>query len=233
VVPDNDSELIILTYKDNEGLPQTIVDDIESKRDKALTSDYWSNWWKVYGLGEIGNLQGAVFENWKQIDKLPNDARLLGYGMDFGFTNDPSTLIACYKYNDQIIWDEVIYGKGLLNSDIVNIMKSKEVSGTIWADSAEPKSIAEIRANGFYIKPTDKGKDSIIYGIGVMQEMDMLVTSRSVNTIKELRGYTWDKDKTGATLNKPIDAMNHSIDAMRYFSMMQFGKKSQGIYHVY
>jgi len=233
VVPDNDSELIILTYKDNEGLPQTIVDDIESKRDKALTSDYWANWWKVYGLGEIGNLQGAVFENWKQIDKLPNEARLLGYGMDFGFTNDPSTLIACYKYNDQIIWDEVIYSKGLLNSDIVNVMKSKEVSGTIWADSAETKSIAEIRANGFYIKPTDKGKDSIIYGIGVMQEMDMLVTSRSVNTIKELRGYTWDKDKTGATLNKPIDAMNHSIDAMRYFSMMQFGKKSQGIYHVY
>lgn len=233
VEPDEDSELIILTYLDNEGLPQTIIDDIESKKVKALTSDYWRNWWDVYGLGNIGSLEGVVFEKWKQIEQLPTEARLLGYGMDFGYTNDPSTCIAVYKYNEQIIFDEIIYRKGLLNSDIVNLLKSNDVTDMIYADSAEPKSIAEIRASGFRIKGADKGKDSIVYGIGLMQEMDILVTARSVNMIKELRAYTWMKDKTGVSLNKPIDAFNHCIDAARYFCMMQFGNKSSGQYHVY
>ena len=233
VEPDNDSELIILTYLDNEGLPDTIVQDIESKREKAKTSEYWSNWWNVYGLGNIGSLEGVVFNNWKQISQLPNEARLLGYGMDFGYSNDPSTCIAVYKYNDQIILDEVIYQKGLLNSDIVRLLKSNDVRNIIYADSAEPKSIAEIRASGFQIRGADKGKDSINYGIGIMQEMGILVTAKSTNLIKELRAYTWQKDKTGAALNKPIDAFNHCIDAARYFCMMKFGNKSSGKYNIY
>jgi phage terminase large subunit len=232
VALDDDSEMIVLTYLDNEGLPETIIHDIESKREKAKTSDYWKNWWKVYGLGEIGSLEGVVFEQWKQMDTIPKEARLLGYGMDFGYTNDPSTLIACYKYNDAIIFDEVIYRKGLLNSDLANLMKSKDVKGIIYADSAEPKSIAEIRGMGYQIKATDKGRDSIMYGIGVLQEKQMYITSRSTNIIKELRNYTWDTDKTGAKLNKPIDAFNHAIDAMRYFTMMHF-KKGVGKYYVY
>jgi phage terminase large subunit len=233
VAEDKDSELIILTYLDNEGLPQTIVDDIESKKAKAKTSEYWANWWEVYGLGNIGSLEGVVFNNWKTIDTIPKEARLLGYGMDFGYTNDPSTLIAAYKYNDQLIWDEIIHQKGLLNSDLVRLMKSNEVNNIVYADSAEPKSIAEIKARGITIKATDKGKDSIVFGIDIMQGLDMLVTSRSTNTIKELRAYTWDKDKTGSSLNKPIDAFNHSIDAMRYFCMMHYGKPNSGVYHVY
>lgn len=232
VALDDDSEMIVLTYLDNEGLPETIIHDIESKREKAKTSDYWKNWWKVYGLGEIGSLEGVVFEQWKKVDHLPKEARLLGYGMDFGYTNDPSTLIACYKYNDAIIFDEVIYRKGLLNSDLANLMKSNDVKGIIYADSAEPKSIAEIRGMGYQIKATDKGRDSIMYGIGVLQEQQIFITSRSTNIIKELRNYTWDTDKTGAKLNKPIDAFNHAIDAMRYFTMMHF-KKGVGKYYVY
>ena len=233
VATDPDAELIILTYLDNEGLPQTIVDDIESKREKAKTSDYWRNWWDVYGLGNIGSLEGVVFNKWSQIDTLPNEARLLGYGMDFGYTNDPSTCVAAYKYNDQVIFDEVIFRKGLLNSDIINLLKSNSVTSVIYADSAEPKSIAEIRASGFNIKGADKGRDSIMYGIGLMQDLDFVVTKRSTNIIKELRAYTWMQDKTGAKLNKPIDAFNHCIDAMRYFTMMHFGNKQSGKYHVY
>ena len=233
VVPDHDAELIILTYLDNEGLPETIVQDIESKREKAKTSEYWSNWWNVYGLGNIGSLEGVVFNNWSQINQLPNGARLMGYGMDFGYTNDPTTCIGVYKYNDQIILDEVIYQKGLLNSDIVRLLKSSQVKEIIYADSAEPKSIAEIRASGFQIRGADKGKDSINYGIGIMQEMDILVTAKSTNLIKELRAYTWQKDKTGVALNKPIDAFNHCIDAARYFCMMKYGNKSAGQYNIY
>ena len=231
VEPDKDSELIILTYLDNEGLPPTIVEDIESKRDKAKTSDYWANWWKVYGLGEVGNLQGAVFNNWKQIGKLPSEARLLGYGMDFGYTNDPTTLVAVYKYNEQIIFDEVIYEKGLLNSQISSLMKSNEVKLTTYADSAEPKSIAELRSYGLMVIATTKGADSIMYGIGIMQDMEILVTSRSLNIIKELRNYIWKTDKSGMVMNVPIDNYNHAIDAMRYFCLSHFTNKSSGEYY--
>lgn len=230
VIPDNDSELLILTYKDNEGLPSSIVEDIESKKAKAKTSEYWANWWKVYGLGEIGSLEGVIFDNWKQIQILPEEARLLGYGLDFGYTNDPSALIAVYKYNNQFIFDEVIYQTGLLNSDIVNLMKNKGVNGIIYADSAEPKSIAEIKSRGFQVLPTDKGKDSIVYGIGFMQSLDILVTARSTNLIKEFRNYMWMRDKTGASLNKPIDNWNHGIDAVRYFCIMALSKPRKKIY---
>ena len=231
VEPDKDSELIILTYLDNEGLPPTIVEDIESKRDKAKTSDYWANWWKVYGLGDVGNLQGAVFNNWKQIGKLPSEARLLGYGMDFGYTNDPTTLVAVYKYNEQIIFDEVIYEKGLLNSQISSLMKSNEVKLTTYADSAEPKSIAELRSYGLMVIATTKGADSIMYGIGIRQDMEILVTSRSLNIIKELRNYIWKTDKSGMVMNVPIDNYNHAIDAMRYFCLSHFTNKSSGEYY--
>lgn len=229
VLPDNDSEMIVLTYKDNEGLPASIVEDIESKEAKAKTSEYWANWWKVYGLGQIGSLEGVIFDNWKQIQMLPEEARILGYGLDFGYTNDPSALIAVYKYNNQFIFDEVIYQTGLLNSDIVNIMKNKGVNGIIYADSAEPKSIAEIKSRGFQVLPTDKGKDSIVYGIGFMQGLDILVTARSTNLIKELRNYMWMRDKTGASLNKPIDNWNHAIDAVRYFCIMALSKPRKKI----
>lgn len=97
VLQEADSELIILNYRDNEALPETIVHDIEAARDKAATSSYWANWWKVYGLGEVGSLEGVVFDNWQQIDQLPANAQLVALGMDFGFTNDPTTLIAYYR----------------------------------------------------------------------------------------------------------------------------------------
>lgn len=222
LIPDEDSEFIILTYKDNEALSDSIVKEIEKAKEKAKTSSYWKNWWNVYGLGLTGSLQGVVFSNWKPISSVPKGATLLGYGMDFGYTNDPTTLIACYKYNDEIIFDELIYQTGLLNNDIVKIMKSKGVSYQgIYADSSEPKSIAEIRRYGFNIKGADKGRDSVNYGINILQQHKIRVTKRSVNLIKELRAYVWDTDKTGNKLNKPIDAFNHGIDAMRYFAMMK------------
>jgi phage terminase large subunit len=145
--------------------------------------------------------------------------------MDFGFTNDPTTLIACYVHNGIKIFDEVIYQKGLHTSELSNIMKSNNVRMPIYADSAAPQNISELRRYGFNIQGASKGRDSINYGINLLQQEPFKVTASSSNLINELRSYVWDKDKTGTKLNKPIDAHNHAIDAMRYFATMKMGNK--------
>jgi phage terminase large subunit len=215
-----DADFIILTYKDNEALDKSIVEQIERNRAKAETSAYWRNWWLVYGEGQVGSLEGVVFTNWKQIDIIPDNARLIGIGLDFGYTNDPTAIIEIYNYNGQRLVNELAFQTGMLNSDIARLLP-KNVP--VYADSAEPKSIEEIRRHGIQIKGVTKGKDSINYGIDVMQRQEYLVTAKSTNLIKELRSYTWDKDKQGTTLNKPIDHYNHGIDALRYHEMETLG----------
>ena len=227
---DAEADFIILTYKDNEALDKGIVDQIEKNRLKAETSTYWRNWWKVYGLGELGMLEGVVFSNWKPIDIIPKEARLVGIGLDFGYTNDPTSCIEIYKHNETRILNEVTYQTGLLNSDIAKLLP-KDVP--VYADSAEPKSIADIQRYGITIKGVTKGRDSINYGIDVMQRENYLVTSKSINLIKELRSYCWDSDKTGKRLNKPVDNYNHAIDAVRYHEMETLGmNKNYGSYSI-
>ena len=217
---EQDSDFLILTYKDNEALDQSIVEQIEKNRDKALTSSYWANWWKVYGEGQLGMLEGVVFSNWKAIDTIPKEARLLGIGLDFGYTNDPTAIVEIYAYNGQRIVNEIVYQNGLVNSEIAKRLPKNVI---VYADSSEPKSIEEIRRLGITIKGVTKGKDSINYGIDVMQRQDYLITNQSVDLIKELRSYIWDTDKTGRRLNKPIDFNNHAIDALRYHEMETLG----------
>jgi len=227
-----DSDFLKLTYLDNEALPDTIVKDIEKAKYKAHKSNYWKNWWNVYGLGEIGSLEGACIKDWSEM-VLPEEARLLCYGMDFGYTNDPSTLIALYKYNNAYIFDEVIYQKGLLNSQISNLLKTYEVKELVYADSAEPKSIAELSSYGHMILPVKKGKDSIVYGINLINQNEIYITPRSSNLIHELQNYIWLKDREGNTLNKPLDAFNHCIDAMRYALTSQMDNPHKGQYYIY
>lgn len=218
-----DTDFIILTYKDNEALDESIVTQIEKNRDKAATSSYWANWWRVYGLGEVGSLEGVVFNNWKEIDTIPKEAKLIGIGLDFGYTNDPTAAIEIYNYNGTRIVNELVYRTGMVNSDIAKILPASVV---IYADSSEPKSIEEIKRFGKTIKGVTKGKDSINYGIDVMQRQEYLVTKSSTNLIKELRSYCWDVDKQGVRMNKPIDHFNHAIDALRYHEMEALGLKS-------
>lgn len=227
-----DTDFIKLTYKDNEALSPEIIKDIEQAKLKAHTSTYWKNWWQVYGLGEIGTLEGACIPDWQAID-LPAEARLLCYGMDFGYSADPTSLIALYKYNDAYIFDEVIYQKGLLNSDINKLLKNYNVADIIYADSAEPKSIAELNNYGNTVLPCQKGKDSIVYGLNLINQNKIYVTNTSVNLIKELQNYIWLKDKEGNTLNKPIDAFNHCIDAARYALTSQLQNPHKGKYFVF
>jgi phage terminase large subunit len=217
---DKDADFIILTYKDNEALDDSIVRELEKIRDKAKTSKYWDNWWRVYGKGEIGILEGVIFNNYKLIDNIPNQAKLIGYGLDFGYTNDPTALIEVYEYNNKRILNERLYRTGMVNNEISKYLNSSTIC---YADSAEPKSIEEIRRTGKMIKGVTKGRDSILFGIQVMQTQDYLVTKESTNLIKELRNYSWDKDKQGKVLNKPMDAYNHAIDAVRYHEMETIG----------
>lgn len=225
VIAGPESEVLVLTYKDNEALPQSVIDFLEGKLILAQTSDYWANWCKVYLSGQTGSLEGVVFSNWKEIDNIPEEAVLIGYGMDFGFTNDPSTCIAVYRYNGQLVLDEIFYKKGLGNSEISSILKQENVIGEIYADSAEPKSIDEIKKYGHRVYPTKKGPDSILAGINLLQEQQMLVTKRSHNLKKELTNYSWKKDKNGNTMNVPIDIWNHCIDSIRYLALVKLGKE--------
>jgi phage terminase large subunit len=179
---EQDADFIILTYKDNEALDNGIVQQIEKNRDKAATSNYWANWWRVYGLGEVGSLEGVIFDNWKEIDQIPKEARLIGIGLDFGYSNDPTAAIEVYNWNGKRIVNELVYQTGMLNSDIA---KRLPAGVTIYADSSEPKSIDEIRRYGKMIKGATKGNDSIKYGIDVMQQQEYLVTKQSTNLIKD------------------------------------------------
>ena len=224
-------DFITLTYLDNEALSDTIVKEIESAKTKALTSTYWANWWQVYGLGQTGALEGVCITDWVEID-MPLEARLLCAGMDFGYTNDATSLVTMYKYNDAYIFDEVIYKKGLLNSEISNLLKANEINTLIYADSAEPKSIAELNTYGHNVLPVSKGKDSIVYGLNLINQNKVYVTSTSKNLINELRNYIWITDKTGNKLNKPCGA-DHAIDAMRYAIMSQLENPNKNTYYIY
>lgn len=224
---DDDVDFIIVNYLDNEACPESALNFILKAKEKSKTSSYWANWYKVYGLGQIGSLEGVIFNNWQIIDKLPEDARLLGYGLDFGYSNDPTAIIEVYKWNDKRILNEICYQKELSNSQIAKLITTKL---PVYCDSAEPKSIAELRKLGVRAFPVTKGADSINFGIQTIQQNEYLVTAMSTNFINELRKYAWDKDKkTGAKLNKPIDDFNHAIDGWRYHEMETIGLgKSKG-----
>jgi len=232
VLKSDEAERIILTYKDNEALSPTIINFLESKRELALTSEYWENWCKVYLDGLQGMLEGVIFQNWTTIPNVPIEAKLIGIGLDWGFSNDPSAATAVYRYDGKLILDEILYDTGLFNKDIsdriTEYLRTNNISNriSIYADSAEPKSIAELRKFGHMIFGAKKGKDSINYGIETLQQYDIQITKSSFNVIDEFSRYSWKVDKNGMTLSIPEDTNNHCVDGIRYLAISKLNNPS-------
>ena len=226
VVTRDDCEFHQTTYLDNPFLDSSIRNEIERLRD--TDSDYW----RIYGLGERGMSRATIFQYGQA--EIPTDATLLCHGMDFGYTNDPTALVAVYKSGDNLYVDELIYRTGMTNPDISNVLNSLGLDrrAEIYADSAEPKSIEELHRMGWNVKPTQKGADSVIVGIDVLKRHKLFVTPRSSNLIKELQNYKWVEDKNGNLLNKPIDAFNHAIDALRYATYNKLSRPNFGRYAI-
>jgi phage terminase large subunit len=204
----DDVEHLIVTYKDNEALDPAIIRSIEQRRNNT-------SWWKVYGEGLLGEVESRIYKGWKIIDEIPHEARLERYGLDFGYTNDPTAIVAIYYYNGGYILDEIAFQKGLSNKQIADIF-SNQPTAVVIADSAEPKSIDEIKGYGITILPANKGPGSVLQGIQYVQAQAISVTKRSVNVIKEYRNYIWKTDKDGKIINEPDHLYSHTMDGIRY-----------------
>lgn len=203
-------DFLILTYKDNEGLPKSIVESIESRKANK-------NWWAVYGEGQLGEVEGKIYKNWRIIDDVPFEARLERRGLDFGFSVDPAALVDVYYYNGGYILDEQFYQREMHNKPIADFIKNLPAPQTLLvADSAEPKSIDELRLNGISVLPALKGPGSVNKGISYVQDQRISITKRSTNGIKEYRGYLWKTDKDGNILTVPEEGGDHFLDAIRY-----------------
>lgn len=189
--------------------------------------------WTVYGLGLVGQIEGVIYTNWGQCQELPQDVDTYWYGLDFGFVNDPTTLIKVCLQDGQVWVDELFYETGMTNKDISDRMDQLGIRNgydEIIADSAEPKSIYELKQRGWFVRGVVKGQDSVKKGIDTLKQYRINVTQNSTNLIKELRNYKWEEDRqTGKAINKPVDAFNHACDAMRYVAMMKLMKRSFGL----
>lgn len=204
-----DCDFLILTYKDNEALDPRLVEAIEVRKANK-------NWWKVYGLGELGDAEGRIYKDWATVDEIPHEAELRRYGLDFGYTNDPTAIVAIYYYNGGYILDEVCYNYRLSNKDIADRLVN-EPPALVMADSAEPKSIDEIyKVHGINIKGAQKGQGSVLQGIQYVQQQRISVTKRSLNLLREYRNYLWITDKDGKIINEPQEFLDHCMDAIRY-----------------
>ena len=231
VLTEPNSEFLLLTYLDNEACPDETIEDLEIKMRKAfwdiegdwnnkanIKSEYWANWCRVYVRGETGVLEGVIINNYEVVDSVPIEAELLGFGTDFGKGGaDPTTTTAYYYYDGFIYWDEVVYQAQLRDSQHIALLRASglDLTKPNYCDNSEPSKIAELKLAG--IKAEGIKKETINYGIGLIQDRPFKITSRSRNTIKELRQYKYDED------GDPIDAFNHSIDNARYFYVAKFG----------
>ena len=221
----DDCTFLQSTYKANPFLDVDTIAEIE--RLKELDPDYW----RVYGLGEIGTIQTMIFRNFNLVDDM--QGKLIGYGLDFGFTNSPTALVEVRQQDDQLYIKELLYQKRLTNTDLANKLKELGISrqAEIIGDSAEPKSIEEIYRQGFNIKPAKKGA-GIHLGLDIMRRYKLHITKDSVNAIKEFRGYKWATDKNGDVLNTPVKVNDHLVDACRYLCLNKLSINHSGKYYI-
>lgn len=214
----DNADFIILTYKDNEALAPSIRKAIESRRPKP--GEEPSNWWTVYGLGQIGSLEGNVYSGWTPISEVPSDYVLRRYGVDFGFSNDPTAIVGVYENeNGDIVLDEKLCETKVLTPRLVSIIKELP-DGLYVCDNARPEIIAELQANGIRAIPCNKTAGEKLngkrYNIELVQRRQIKYTSRSKELEREYLSYAWRKKKTGEYIDEPQDGNDHIMDAIAY-----------------
>ena len=226
------------TYLDNlDFLTPAQVEEIEANKGDE-------RWWRVYGLGEVGTLEGAILD-FETVDALPDgpEASSLAeaWGVDFGFTNDPTAVVRVLAdtRRKHLCVRQLCYRRRMTNADIAALLKAEGATRTteVFADCAEPKSIAEISAEGLNVLPCDKDAPvrsrKLLFQLQWLRGWRLLVTKDSLDLIRELRNYVWAKDRDGNDLNEPIDAWNHAIDAMRYAAYSKLARREgYGEYHI-
>jgi phage terminase large subunit len=214
-------KLIISDHRNNPYLTLEQHQRVEEIKDKEL--------WKVYARGLTGKLEGQVYTDWSLVDELPEQYKKRWIGLDFGFTNDPTSIIEVRLHQGQLWLHEVEYSTGMLNSDIAACIKQHQLHALdIVADSAEPKSIAELRSHKLKVEPAQKGPDSILNGIDIVKRYHLNVTRTSLNLRRELTAYRWKPDRYGSPTNQPIDAYNHLLDPLRYIALNKLREKKAG-----
>ena len=221
----DDASFLKTNYLDNPFLEKTLVDEIE--RLKYTDEQYW----QIYGLGEKGISKAIIF-NYVEYNTIPSDAEFVALGMDFGFTNDPTALVKIYKKELNLYIEELLYRTMMTTNDIHNFLKNNIIDQTIYADSAEPRIIEELRRMGWSIRPSLKGKDSINAGIDLLKRYKLHIHKDSANAIQEFRNYKWKEDRSGKLTNTPEDKNNHITDAVRYATYSILSKPNFGRYAI-
>ena len=224
VLPREDCTFYKTTYLDNPFIEQSIIKEIE------LLKDTDEQYWQIYGLGERAASRSTVF-SFVEIDKVPVEAELIAYGMDFGYTNDPTVFVSVFTLNHNLYINEHLYRTKMTTNDINNFLRDEGI-GTkpIYADSAEPRLISELRKMGHNIFPSIKGRDSVNAGIDLLKRYKIHVTKKSLNAIGEFRNYKWQEDKNGSLTNVPVDKHNHIIDSCRYATYSILSRPNFGSY---
>lgn len=239
IISDSDCDLFHSTMRDNPWLEQTIINELNKLEQTDLIA------YKIYNLGLRAVQKGLIFKNWTIVKGIPEGARTIAYGLDFGFVNDPTALLKLAICEGELYWDELIYERGLVNIPIRNkqgfieknisdrmIEAGLNRTDEIIADSAEIKSIQELSVVGWNIKPAHK--PSIKVGLDILLRYKHNITERSINVIKEYRNYKWAVDKDGEPVRpeKPVDDFNHGIDAGRYVAVYKLMHRYQGIQRI-
>ena len=227
VMTRKDASFFKSTYLDNPFLDENTIKEIEYLK---LTD---ANYWRIYGLGERGLNIAAIFPHYNQVDDIPERAKFVSFGLDWGFTNDATALISVYKDGLDLYVQEHLYETGLTNNDLSRKMRDIGIERKeIIADSAEPKSITELSRQGFLIKGAKKGPDSIRLGIDVMKRHRIYITNESINLIKEMQSYKWKTDRNGNQINEPESGNDHAIDALRYVCLNKLMENYSGKYFI-
>ena len=229
VMTRDDCTFIKSTYLDNPFLPEETIKEVE--RLKNLDSNYW----QIYGLGDMAQPTETIFRQFEICNNVPNEAELTAIGLDWGYSNDPTAIVEVHRLNDDLYINELLYSKGLTNQDIAEKLRELNITRQteIIADSAEPKSIEEQYRQGFKIKGAKKGADSINMGIDVLRRFKLHITKNSTNALNEFKYYKWLTDKNGHIVNKPAtNQQDHILDAVRYVALNKLMTNHSGKYYI-